>query len=81
MTVDLDAIRARDAQWEDVAKRNPRALACADRRALLQYIDELEMLVEDIAIDIRLIRAKTQERLLPPTPEATEEQIQEVFNE
>lgn len=52
--IDLAAIRARDAKWHD---RHPlQQGASRDRRMLLQYIDEIERLVEDLAIDIKLLR-------------------------
>ncbi len=58
--IDLEAIRARDADWED---RQPlREGAGRDRRALLRYIDELESLAGEIATDLKIIKRTHLER-------------------
>jgi hypothetical protein len=54
--LDLDAIRARDTNWRDNGRRSESNLACGDRRALLQYIDELEGLVDEIDDGLRAIK-------------------------
>ncbi len=70
--IDLDAIRDRDATWRDAQPL--RESAGRDRRALLQYIDELESLVEEIAIDINLVkRAHRNYQPKPIVPMSPEE--------
>jgi hypothetical protein len=80
--IDLDAIRARDANWHDdgcgSARRN---LASGDRRALLEYIDELELLVAEIAADVNLIKRVHREHYRPKATEAVPEDAAVAFEE
>lgn len=72
--LDLAAIRARDAEWTD--KRPMRESSGRDRRALLQYIDELESLMVEIAADVKVIKRVHREHYLPrPAPEAPSETL------
>lgn len=73
--IDLTAIRARDGRWTDNGRRTDCAVACADRRELLQYIDALEADVratlDEIGDDLGLIkRAHRAHYLAKPPPDA-----------
>lgn len=61
--IDLDSIRARDAKWHD--KHPLRDGAARDRRLLLQYIDEIRGLVEELSVDIKLLRSAVNEAKIP----------------
>lgn len=53
---ELDAIRARDAEWRD---RHPlKDSPGRDRRRLLQYLDGLEALVTELQLDMETLRSR-----------------------
>ncbi len=80
--IDIDAIRKRDDHWRDDGKQSNRNFASMDRRALLAYIDEIEGIVEEIGVDIKLIRRRHGELFQPSPPSvATVEQLSELDRE
>lgn len=81
MEIDLEAIRKRDGDWRDDASTRERNLACRDRRALLQYIDDLTQIVEEIAADLGVIRSLHRERFTPKPPDFTPEQVEQYQQE
>ena len=60
--IDLDAIRKRDSDWRHDGKQSNRNLASIDRRALLAYIADIEELVEEIGVDLQLVKKVHRER-------------------
>lgn len=67
--IDLVAIRARDQGWTDRGRRVDST--GRDRRALLDYIDELESLMVEIAADVKVIKRVHREHYLPKPVPAT----------
>lgn len=72
MDIDLEAIRLRDSKWYD--RRPMQDGAARDRRLLLRYIDEMERLVEDLAIDIGLLRSRVANIAKMPERESPDPQ-------